>query len=60
MFAKFVSSGIRSKRIIEESLGNQDDNDADDDGGGGGGGRFAADFENLVSQRSDSSADIIL
>ena len=58
MFAKFVSSGIRSKRIIEESLGNQDDNDADD--GGGGSGRFAADFENLVSQRSDSSADIIL
>ena len=58
MFAKFVSSGIRSKRIIEESSGNQDDNDADD--GGGGGGRFAADFENLVSQRSDSSADIIL
>jgi hypothetical protein len=60
VFAKFVSSGIRSKRIIEESLGNQDDNDADDGGGGGGGGRFAADFENLVSQRSDSSADIIL
>ena len=48
MFAKLVSSGIRSKRIIEDSL----DRSA--------GERNISDFKNIDSQSSDSNEDIIL
>ena len=46
MFAKLVSSGIRSKRIIEDSLDTRDEE--------------ITDFKNIDSQSSDSNADIIL
>lgn len=48
MFAKLVSSGIRSKRIIEDSLNRHDEE------------RYITDLKNTDSQSSALNEDIIL